>query len=217
MKTLGSPFKFVSLIGENEKAYDRAWEPLRVAEGFDYNQPTISVMPAMSWQPDIVQPEPPSVSRIVEYIAKQGKVKHDRLAGNWGLDNLVLLGGSTFDCIRREGISRLELQRAIYGAIQISTSDFLNGKSIEETPAFFRLPDWLKEKCRSGQDTLVPLFARPENIKLCVTGGFGPYGISYISTFGYGPAHFVTKPIKLPGNWDSIVEKDKGWESPTVR
>jgi hypothetical protein len=217
MKTLGSPFRFVPLIGENEVAYQGAWEPLRVAEGFDTNLSTVSVMPAMSWQPDIVQPEPPTVNRIVEYIAKQGKVKHDRLVGNWGLDNLVLLCGSTFDCIRREKYSRLDLQRAIYEAVQVPTFEFLNGRSIEETPAFFRLPDWLKEKCRSGLNTLVPILAKPESIKLCVTGGFGPYGISYISTFGYGPAHFVTKPIKLPGNWQKVLEKNRGWESPIVR
>jgi hypothetical protein len=217
MKTLGSPFKSVSLIAENEIALGGAWEPLRVAEGYDLGQATISVMPAMSWQPDIVQPEPPTVNRIVEYIAKQGKVKHDRLAGNWGMDNLVILCGATFDCIRREGCSRLNLQKALYDAIQIPASDFLNGRDIAELPAFGRLPEWIREKCRSGSDSRIPLLAAPGSIRLCVTGGAGPYGISYISTFGYGPAHFVTKPITLPANWRNLLERHKGWESPTVK
>jgi hypothetical protein len=217
MKTLGSPFKSVSLIAENETALSGAWEPLRVAEGYGFDQATISVMPAMSWQPDIVQPEPPTVKRIVEYIAKQGKVKHDRLAGNWGMDNLVVLCGSTFDCIRREEYSRLDLQKALYDAIQIPSSEFLNGRDIAELPAFGRLPERIREMCKSGSDTLIPLLAGPGSIRICVTGGAGPYGISYISTFGYGPAHFVTKPIVLPGNWQDLLERNKGWESPTVK
>jgi hypothetical protein len=150
MKTLGSPFKSVSLIAENEAALSGAWEPLRVAEGYGVDQATISVMPAMSWQPDIVQPEPPTVKRIVEYIAKQGKVKHDRLAGNWGMDNLVVICGATMDCIRREGYSRLDLQRALYDAIQIPSSDFLNGRDMAELPAFGRLPERIREMCKSG-------------------------------------------------------------------
>ena len=217
MKTLGSPFKFVPLIAENETTLRGVWEPLRVAEGYDPDQATISVMPAMSWQPDIVQPEPPTVERIVEYIAKQGKVKHDRLVGNWGMDNLVVLCSATFDCIRREGYSRHDLQKALYDAIQIPSSEFLNGRNIEELPAFIRLPEWIREKCKAGSDTLIPILAGPDNIRICVTGGAGPYGISYISTFGYGPARFVTKSITLPGNWKKLLARHEGWRSPTVK
>ena len=217
MKTLGSPFKFITLMAENEAAYKGAWKPLRVAEGYSNDQPTISVMPAMSWQPDIVQPEPPTAKRIIEYISKQGKVKHDRLVGNWGMDNLVLLCASTFDCIRREGYSRLDFQKALVDAIQIPASEFLGGRNIKEFAAFGRLPDWLIKKCQSGPETPVPLLAGPENIKICVSGGAGPYGIAYTSTFGYGAAHFVTKPIVLPKNWDKLLKKYRGWESQLIK
>ena len=217
MKTLGSPFKFVQLMAENEAAYKGAWEPLRVSEGYAIDQPTVSVMPAMSWQPDIVQPEPPTVRRIVEYISKQGNVKHDRLMGNWGMDNLVLMCASTFDCIRREGYSRIEFQKALVDAIKIPVSEFLNGMDFNDLKFFGRLPEDMINKCKSGPDTLIPLLAGPENIKICVSGGAGPFGITYTSTFGYGAAHFVTKPIKLPVNWNHILEKNTGWESPLVK
>jgi hypothetical protein len=216
MKTLGSPFKYITLMAENEAAYKGAWEPLRVAEGYTIDQPTISVMPAMSWQPDIVQPEPPTAKRIIEYINKQGKVKHDRLVGNWGMDNLVLLCASTFDCVRREGYSRVDFQKALVEAIQIPVSEFLGGRNIKEFAAFGRLPDWIIKRCQDNPDALVPILAGPENIKICVTGGAGPYGITYTSTFGYGAAHFVTKPIKLPANFKTLLKKNNGWESPTV-
>jgi hypothetical protein len=217
MKTLGSPFKFIPLMAENEAAYKGAWEPLRVAEGYSIDQPTVSVMPAMSWQPDIVQPEPPTVKMIIEYISRQGKVKHDRLMGNWGMDNLVLLCASTFDCIRREGYSRIEFQKALFDSIKIPVFEFLNGMDINELKFFGRLPEELIKKCRSGPDALIPLLSGPENIKLCVSGGAGPFGITYTSTFGYGAAHFVTKPIKLPMNWKKILKKNSGWESPLVK
>ncbi len=217
MKTLGSPFKFIPLMAENEAAYRGAWEPLRVAEGYSFAQPTVSVMPAMSWQPDIVQPEPPTAKRIIEYISKQAKVKHDRLMGNWGMDNLVILCASTFDCIRREGYSRTAFRKALVDAIKIPVSEFLNGVDINQITYFGRLPEELIMKCNSGPDALIPLFAGPENIKICVSGGAGPFGITYTSTFGYGAAHFVTKPVRLPGNWKKIREKNSGWESPLVK
>jgi hypothetical protein len=140
---------------------------------------------AMSWQLDIVQPEPPTAKRIIEYISKQGKVKHDRLAGNWGMDNLVLVCASTFDCIRREGYSRADIQKVPFEAIQIPASEFLGGRDIKEFSAFGRLPSWLIEKCQAGPDVMVPLLAGPECVKLCVAGGASPYGITYTSTFGY--------------------------------
>ncbi len=217
MKTLGSPFKFVPLMAENETAYKDAWEPLRVVEGYSMDQPTVSVMPAMSWQPDIVQPEPPTVKRIIEYISKQANVKHDRLIGNWGMDNLILLCASTFDCIRREGYSRIGFQKALLDEIKIPVSEFLNGMDFNELKYFGRLPEDLIDRCKSGPDVLMPLLAGPENIKICVSGGAGPFGITYTSTFGYGAAHFVTKPIRLPSNWKEILEKNSGWESPFVK
>jgi hypothetical protein len=217
MKTLGSPFKFIPLMAENEAAYKGAWEPLRVAEGYAMDQPTVSVMPAMSWQPDIVQPEPPTVKRIVEYIKKQAVVKHDRLMGNWGMDNLVLLCASTFDCIRREGYSRIDFQKALLSAIKIPVIEFLNGLDFDDLKFFGRLPEDLIKKCKSGPDELVPLLAGPDSIKICVSGGAGPFGITYTGTFGYGAAHFVTKPVKLPANWNKILDKNRGWESFTVR
>ena len=91
MKAFGNPFRYVALIGENESAYSGAWEPLRVTEGFSEDQPTLSVMPAMSWQPDLVLPTPPDVERIIAQISMQAKVKYDRYANNCYYNNPVLI------------------------------------------------------------------------------------------------------------------------------
>jgi len=214
MKAFGNPFRYVTLIAENEAAYSGAWEPLRVSEGFADNQPTISVMPAMSWQPDLVLPSPPSVARIIAHISTQAKVKYDRYASNCVYNNLALISPTAFDAIRREGLSKADLQKALYEAIQLPGSEVFDGR---EGFGFNKLPKWVIEKHQTNPDALVPLLLDPESLKICVTGGPGPDMIAYIGTWGYGPSYFVTKPIKLPANWNTLLNKYTGWGSPTIK
>jgi hypothetical protein len=214
MKAFGSPFRYFSLIGENESAYSGAWEPLRVAEGFPDDQPTISVMPAMSWQPDLVLPTPPSVERIVSHISLQAKSKYDRYALNCIYNNLVLISPTAFDAIRREGFSRKELQQKLYERIQLPGTEVFDGR---EASGFCRLPEWVIERHRKDSSAPVPLLLNPESLKVCVAGGPGPDMIAYIGTWGYGPSHFVTKPINIPQNWPTLLAKFGGWGSPTIK
>jgi hypothetical protein len=214
MKAFGSPFRYVSMVGENEAAYAGAWEPLRVAEGFPEDQPTVSVMPAMSWQPDLVLPTPPSVERIVSHISLQAKAKYDRYALNCMYNNLVLISPTAFEAIRREGCSRKEIQEMLHERIQLPGTEVFDGR---EGPVLDRLPEQFVERYRENPEGPVPLLLNPENLKICVAGGPGPDMIAYIGTWGYGPSHFVTKPIKTPGNWQSLLARYGGWESPTIR
>ena len=214
MKAFGSPFRYVSLIGENETSYAGAWEPLRIAEGFPDDQPTVSVMPAMSWQPDLVLPTPPSVDRIISHISLQAKAKYDRYALNCMYNNLVLISPTAFEAIRREGFSRKEIQEMLYEKIQLPGTEVFDGR---EAPVLDRLPKQLVEKHRKDPCAPVPLLLNPESLKICIAGGPGPDMIAYIGTWGYGPSHFVTKPINVPGNWKSLLAKYRGWESPTIK
>ena len=218
MKPFGNPFRYVTLMAENEAAYMGAWEPLRVAEGFDYNQATISVMPAMSWQVDLFREttvdKTYTVDKIITQTSKQAKVKFDRFAHNSVYNNLMLISPTAFDAIRREGWSRVDLQKALYEAIQLPYSEFTGGRQMLPVG---RLPEWLMEKCKADPETLVPLLLKPESLKICVAGGPGPGVIAYMGTWGEGPSYFVTKAIKLPQNWKDLLEKHKGGESPIVR
>ena len=217
MKTFGNPFKYITLMAENERAYMEAWEPIRVAEGFSYEQPTISLMPAVSWQVDQITPDVITADKIVELVARQGKVKYDRLADNWGMDNLVLLSPTAFDAIRRERRSRADIQRMLYEAIQVPGVDFFERREpladVGPTP----VPQWIIEKYQVDPHALVPLLLRPESIKIVVAGAPGPAMCAYIGTWGYGRAYFVTKPIRLPGNWERLLQKYNGWKSPIIR
>jgi hypothetical protein len=218
MKPFGNPFRYITLMAENEAAYMGAWEPLRVAEGFEYDQATISVMPAMSWQVDLFREttvdKTYTVDKVIAQTSKQAKVKFDRFAHNSVYNNLMLISPTAFDAIRREGWSRADLQKALYEAIQLPYSEFMSGRQMLPVG---RLPEWLVEKCKADPETLVPLLLKPESLKICVAGGPGPGVIAYMGTWGEGPSHFVTKAIKLPQNWRNLLEKNKGGESPIVR
>jgi len=217
MKAIGSPFKYVMCLGENEKGYENAWDPIRVAEGYKYDQPTISVFPAVTWQVEYMPPELASSNKVVELLGKQAKVKYDKEAVNWGMDNLVLLSATAFEPIRKEGRSRVEIQKMIYEVAQLPCFDFFRGKEPAVEVGAVGVPEWLVEKCKTDPDSFAPLLIKPESIKIVVCGAPGPAMVVYVSTWGWGPAHFVTKPVRLPKNWDNLLKKNMGWETPIVK
>ncbi|MFC1904826.1 hypothetical protein ACFLXT_03575 [Chloroflexota bacterium] len=217
MKAFGNPFKFVMLMAENEAAYTGVWDPIRVVEGFPSNQPTISVMPAASFRIKLLKRETATTDQIVAAISKEGKVKYDCRAAQWGMDNLIILNPTIFEVLRYEKSSRADVQKALFEQIQLPSREFFLGKEPSPEVGVEPLPEWLIEKGKANPDALVPLFMKPESIKLIVAGAPGPAMIAYVDTWGFGPAHFMTRAIKLPRNWENLLEKHKGWESPTFR
>lgn len=216
MKAFGNPLKYVTLMAENEAGYAGAWEPLRVAEGFDYTQPTVSVMPAVSWQPNNICADLLTLEKLFVEIARQGKAKYDRFAANWGSENLVLIDPDAFVPIRRKGLSRIEVQKALYELIQLPCPEFFEGRPPSANVGTFVKPEWLVARCRDNPDALEPLLPDPKSIKIVVAGGSGEAMITYVGAWGYG-SHFVTKPVALPSNWESLLQKCRGWETPIIR
>lgn len=217
MKSFGTPFKYVMLMAENEAAYLGAWQPLRVAEGFSYDQPTVSVMPAVSWQLEHLHPEDATTAKIVALLTRQAKVKYDSFAVNWGFDNLVIFNPTIFETFAMEGRSRADIQQALYEAIQIPCGEFFDGKEPSDDTGPIKIPAALMAKCKADPKALVHLLARPENVKIIVAGGPGPRMMAYVGTWGFGHSYFVTKPVKPPGGWEGLLQKYGGWETPIVR
>jgi hypothetical protein len=204
-------------MAENENAYMGAWEPIRVAEGFNYDEYTISAMPAVSWQPRVILAEMATADGIVELLAEQGRVKFDSSSSTWGMENLVLLTPTAFDAIRKEQRSRADIQKALYKAIQLPCYKFFRGKEPSSEVGATLIPERLVEKCREDSEALVPLLLKPESVKIVVAGAPGPPYCVYIATWGFGPAHFITKAIRLPQIWENLLDKYKGWETPVVK
>ncbi len=221
IKPFGTPFKFVTLMAENESGYRGAWEPLRVAEGFDYNQATVSVTPAYSWQPDHIQENVCSARKVLERISQQGRVMFDRIAHRWGKDHLVIIDPSTFDVLHKEGLSRLDCQKALYDLIQVPCFEFYelelaDGKGPVAQAGAVQIPEWIVQRCREDSNALVPLLLKPESIKIVVAGGPAVATIAFVGSWG-AQTYFITKPIRLPKNWAKLLAKYSGWETPIVK
>ncbi len=218
MKPLGSPFKYVTLMAENESGYGGFWEPIRVAEGFTCDQPTLSVMPTHSWQVDVALSHQGSLDKLVELLTAQARAKYDKTAQNWGMDNLILINPTLFEFVRKARKSRSDLQRILYEAMQVPCRIFFEGMEPKaEQLGPVRIPDWLVERGKADPEALAPLVAQPESLKIVVAGGMGVMFCAYISTWGYGPAYFVTRAVKFPRNWEGLLRKYEGWNTPVVK
>jgi len=224
MKAYGSPLKFVTLMAETEEKYLGAWDPIRVVEGFAPDEMTISVMPSVGFPVQYMMDDECSVDRIIELLTDSALGKYNRTVHGWGLEDLLLLTPGTFEYIWRERLSRNEFQKKVYDALQAPCYKFFdNSRNSQPDPAEFvsteNNPEWLAEKCeacRKDPNALFPMLPRPENIKIIVAGGSGTPLMSYISNW-IGRSHFVTKSIKLPESWDTLLKKYSGWETPIIR
>jgi hypothetical protein len=218
MKAFGSPFKYVMLLAENEEGYEGAWEPLRVAEGYAPDQPTVSVMPAVTWQVDRNAAEVATTPMLIDKLGRMARTKYDRVAVFWGMDNLVILSPTSFDAIRREGFSRSAIQKMLYEVAQSPAAEFFEGKEPSaELVNGIRMPDELIARCKADANAMVPLFRSPESIKIVVAGARVTALFAFVSTWGMGPAYFTTKPITLPAHWERMLEAHQGWETPIIR
>jgi hypothetical protein len=106
----------------------------------------------------------------------------------------------------------------IYEEAQQAWREFFGGQEPSVKASPLGIPEEIVARCRADASAKVPLFRQPESIKMVVAGaeGYGTAMVVYVSTWGYGPAHFVTKPINLPEDWEKILERNKGWETPIL-
>ncbi|MFC1961982.1 hypothetical protein ACFLWN_02930 [Chloroflexota bacterium] len=217
MKSFGTPFKYVTLMAENERGYEGVWEPIRVTEGFSPDEATVSLMPACSWGLERCRSEDATTEKMVALLCRQAKAKYDNNADSWGMDDLVLLSPAAFEIFRKEGRSRADIQQAIYENARIPSVQFFGGREPSDDYGPKPLPRALLEQCRRNPQTMVPLLEKPEGVKIVVAGGPGPRMMAYVGNWGFGPAYFVTKPVKLPANWTELLKKYQGWETPVIR
>jgi hypothetical protein len=61
------------------------------------------------------------------------------------------------------------------------------------------------------------LVPEPKDIKLLVTGGRSLAMGIYVTNPGSAASHWVTKPIRLPKNWDGLLKNYGGWDTPIKR
>lgn len=217
MKPLGPFGKFTTLMAENEEEYQGAWEPLRVVEGFRKDQATVSVMTVNSMR----ALSGSSVETYVEEIAHAMKSAYNAEARAWGEENLILFNPSAFDVFRGAKLSRSEVQQRLYKAGQVPCSKFARYRGAPiRLEALANLPQVTEEilaKCRGSMENLVPVVPRPEDLKIIIGGGRTAGSAYFLDTWGFGKSFFTTKEIRLPKNWENLLEKYKGWNTPVKK
>ena len=217
MKSFGTPFKNVILLAENEQGYEGHWEPLRVAEGFGADRPTVSVIAAFTWQLEYLPPEIATSAEMAERLGRQARVKYDKEAVNWGMNNLVILNPTAFVPLIREGMPREAFQKLIYDQAQLPAREFFMGHEPQAEVGGVPIPQELVDRAKADPEAAMPLLRDPASLKVIVAGAPGPAMMAYVSTWGWGLSHFVTKPVGLPKDWNRLLAEDTGWTTPIVR
>ena len=217
MKSVGLFPKFTALMAENEGAYRGFWEPLRVEEGFGKDQATVSVMTANSLK---VIPGA-TVDTYVEETASAMKGAYNAEARAWGEENLLLLNPATFDVFYEAKLSRADVQKMLFQAGQVPCSKFAKYRGVP-IPAHVlaklpQIPEWVINSCKQSMENLVPIVPKPQDIKIIAAGGPTGGGAYFIDTWGFGTSFFTTKAIKLPKNWNNLLKKYEGWETPIIK
>jgi len=202
MSTLGNPFKYSLVAGENEAR--SPWEPYHVDQGFDEDESTITIAAPNSFiQPhrtrvdkrgvlgDLINNTPPRMTGI------ETETANERYEGT---RTEVFYGLCPYNAGELEAYTKAEIRTHIYENTHRPIHEIAPEIESEEGERN-DLPPFQKRQ-----------FESPDHINLFVTGGSGRWNAIIGPTLG-GP---TTKRISLPDDWSEIVAKyeselDRNW------
>lgn len=192
MATVGSPFKYSLIAGENEEL--NPWEPLHVTEGFDEDDSTITLGGPNSFI--VWSPYDNDAHHVLE-----GMVYHTDLEmfGRSYADHqgtiVYALNPYNAEELSEAGLSKQEVKEYICDNSHTSIHKFARGALRDA--AFESHAD---EKVKPLQ---VPQISDPEYIRVVTIGGGGRFNATIGRSIG-GP---VTKPIEFPDGWEDLLER----------
>jgi hypothetical protein len=215
MKDLGNPAKFGIVMAENDRQTPPGWQTMREREGFSKEASTVSVYAAQSFRQihdsqkylaASKKPEP-----IVDpMIARLMSTSLNATAEQWGEEIVIAFSPTMAENLKKFGYDPEKIQKELYEKGRIPR-DIFGPRPLGTFAVTSGIPKWIDDL---PDDGLVPVVPKPEDIKIMVAGGKGG-GVSYlIDRWGFGNSRYVTKEIKLPKNWDSLLKDLKGWETP---
>lgn len=207
MATLGNPFKFSLVAGENEER--SPWEPLHVERGYDADESTLTFAAPNSYLQYQFKAGAESDQQMVESLLRHTPPN--------------MLGLKTETANERYEGAQLEVFYALcpYNAQELA--DYTKSEITEYLFENARRPaDELFDVDPGGDGDrggLAPLWGRqfddPDRINLVVIGGSGRFNAAIGPTLG-GP---TTKRVELPDDWDDLLERygdelDREWGRP---
>jgi len=207
MATLGNPFKFSLVAGENEAR--SPWEPLHVERGYDRESSTVTFAAPNSFLQYQFKPGAQSDQQMVESLIQHTPPQ--------------MLGLKTETANERYEGAQLEVFYALcpYNAQELEGYTKAEIKEYIFENARRPVEELFDVDLSSGGDGdgLQPLWGRqfdsPDRINLFVTGGSGRFNAAIGPTLG-GP---TTKRVELPDNWETLLERygdglDREWGRP---
>ncbi len=221
------------VFAENEELlYEIGWKPYHLDEGFDIGTSTVSVCATVNWgwQMYPTTNEPERLAQLLAYdVARAGSPNHcvrqqDSPKGVFTL----FITPSVARAFAEGGYSKQDVKEAVrknarytlaevdfesyygaHGGQRETHRDYLEttlrverGKlpAVEKN----KLPAWFP-KVVEGEDATIPIAPGPKQLQIFVCGD--PTRNKSM-TFYTSYNTFVTKPVKLPANWDKL-EKTK--------
>ena len=215
------------VFAENEELlYEIGWKPYHVDEGFDLGTSTVSVCGTAKWgyQMYPTASEPERLAQLLAYdVARAGSPNHS--VGQQESPRLVFTIFITPGVARtfaEGGYSKQDVKDAVwknarytlaevdfesyYGAHEGQREthrDYLKrGQLPERVVEKGKLPTWFP-KVAEGEDATIPVAPGPKQLPIFVCGDpTRNKSMTFYTMYNT----FVTKPIKLPANWDKRVK-----------
>ncbi len=193
MTTLGMAENYTYCFGENEE--QNPWMPLHVEQGFGAEDSTVSVLGAFS--PEIISDhvgiKAEEILAVAADVAARLTRFHVPMMGHIiERDTLLILCPEHAKSIADAGWSKTDLRRFVFARAVIA---------YDRLQALGRHIDASKLVDIDGKPG-VPMFARPECLKIVVAGGPGKHS-AYVNS-GH-TKRLITRKIAFPHNWEMLL------------
>ena len=191
MSTFAHPGRYTYCFGEYEE--ENPWEPLHVEYGFAPTESTVAALAAES--PLVVSAHRSrTADEILHALARTMEVIGNPKATALG-DTLVVLSPEHARTIARDGWSKSRIRQFLWERLRKPVRDLLPGRGDGEglpEQVVAALPD------PETNETLVPKFRAPDNLKVVVAGGTAGRFSAAIPAwpFANAPTNLVIKKIQ---------------------
>jgi hypothetical protein len=204
MTCIGIAERYTYVLAENEEA--NPWEPLHVERGSRPEANTVTV--AAAWAPapvcDHVGATPEEILAVAADTMATISRFHIEYKASTSEDMLVLVPEHA-ETIAKAGWSKDDIRRFLFNQARVPY------RQLKDLRRPITLPVGIDP---NNLDAMLPLYDKPERIQIVVSGGPGKHS-AFLRT-GHS-ARFITKEIRLPRNWNNLLEKYKGWKAPWSR
>jgi hypothetical protein len=175
--TMGHPGKFSFCIAENEAA--NPWPSLRAQRGFADDVSTVTVVGGEAPH-NINDHEAVTAGGVLTTICGAMAQSGQNTVYYTNAEPLLILGPEHAATIAREGLSKEDVQRAVFEDARIPITRF--GREVIERRLHRRMGHKYKNR-PVAPDTLVSIAQRWEDVMVIVAGGAGKHSM-WVPTFG---------------------------------